>query len=285
MRILRARLLAAGAGGRPTQEASDARRSPGPHGRPLRAGPHLQLPGEPDLRPPGRLQGLQPRPGARRRPRRRRPGARRRRHRGQAGRRRRVSRPAEAAARGRRRRARLAAAGVPSARHDAEELAAHSLGVERRRPAGGTTRPAPRASRRTSAGGPRGSRCSTSPARACFRYLELAVGPGVFVPRPETEVVVGRGARRASAGWSRAAWSSTCAPAPARSRSPWPTRCPAARCTRSSSTRTRTPGPPATAPARRVDLQLGDMADGLPRAGRHRRRRGQQPAVHPARTP
>ena len=39
---------------------------PGPHRRPLRAGAHLQLPGEPDRRPPGQLQGPQPRPGARR---------------------------------------------------------------------------------------------------------------------------------------------------------------------------------------------------------------------------
>ena len=67
MRILRARLLAV------AQEEADAeasRRAPlaGAHGRPLRAHPHLQLPGEPDLRPPHRLQGLQPRPGARRRP-------------------------------------------------------------------------------------------------------------------------------------------------------------------------------------------------------------------------
>ena len=31
---------------------------PGPHGRPLRADPHLQLPGEPHLRPPRRLQGV-----------------------------------------------------------------------------------------------------------------------------------------------------------------------------------------------------------------------------------
>ena len=37
----------------------------------------------------------------------------------------------------------------------------------------------------------RASRCSTSPARAYFRYLELEVGPGVFVPRPETEVMTG----------------------------------------------------------------------------------------------
>ena len=43
--------------------------APGAHGRPLRADPHLQLPGEPHLRPPHRLQVLQPRPGARRGPR------------------------------------------------------------------------------------------------------------------------------------------------------------------------------------------------------------------------
>ena len=34
---------------------------PGPHRRPLRADPHLQLPGEPDHRPPHGVQGLQPR--------------------------------------------------------------------------------------------------------------------------------------------------------------------------------------------------------------------------------
>ena len=66
MRILRARLLAA-AQEEADAEASEARTQPGPHRRPLRADPHLQLPGEPDLRPPHRLQGLQPRPGPRRR--------------------------------------------------------------------------------------------------------------------------------------------------------------------------------------------------------------------------
>ncbi len=55
---------------------------PGPHGGPLRADPHLQLPGEPDRRPPDRLQGLQPRRRPERRPRRcgrRPPGGRHRR--------------------------------------------------------------------------------------------------------------------------------------------------------------------------------------------------------------
>ena len=55
----------------PPQEEADAAaigraQVPDPHGRPLRAHPHLQLPREPHLRPPRRLQGLQPRPGARR---------------------------------------------------------------------------------------------------------------------------------------------------------------------------------------------------------------------------
>ena len=60
MEVLRARLqaLAGGGGGR----AGVGRAAlAGAHGRPLRAGPHLQLPGEPHLRPPGRLQGVQPR--------------------------------------------------------------------------------------------------------------------------------------------------------------------------------------------------------------------------------
>ena len=66
MRMLRSRLIAAaeeqaadgGVGGPP---------SPGAHRRPLGADPHLQLPGEPDRRPPDRLQGLQPRRRAERR--------------------------------------------------------------------------------------------------------------------------------------------------------------------------------------------------------------------------
>ena len=82
----------------------------------------------------------------------------------------------------------LAAAGVPSPRFDAEELAAFSLGVERRdlwrAPAVG---PEFRAYVRR--------RVAREPlqhitGRAHFRHLTLAVGPGVFVPRPETEVVV-----------------------------------------------------------------------------------------------
>jgi release factor glutamine methyltransferase len=86
---------------------------------------------------------------------------------------------------------RLAAAGVPSPRVDAELLAAHLLGVSRGElgvavvlgraaPAGLDTLVEQRAARV-----PLQHLVGTAP----FRGLELAVGPGVFVPRPETEAV------------------------------------------------------------------------------------------------
>jgi release factor glutamine methyltransferase len=91
----------------------------------------------------------------------------------------------------------LAGSGVPSPRVDAELLAAHLMGV-----ATGTTvsrgqvqaaavlgRPAPDRFDELVA-----RRAAREPlqhltGRAPFRGLELAVGPGVFVPRPETEQV------------------------------------------------------------------------------------------------
>jgi len=84
--------------------------------------------------------------------------------------------------------ARLESAGVPSARHDAEALAAPSLGVARRD-----------LWRHTAAGEQFeayvGRRAAREPLQhitgvAWFRHLTLQVGAGVFVPRPETEVVV-----------------------------------------------------------------------------------------------
>lgn len=86
----------------------------------------------------------------------------------------------------------LAAAGVPSPRVDAELLAEHLLGVGLGRL---------RAMLLGDAGVPEGyaelvaERAQRVPLQhitgvAHFRYLQLAVGPGVFVPRPETESVV-----------------------------------------------------------------------------------------------
>lgn len=85
---------------------------------------------------------------------------------------------------------RLADAGVPSPRHDAEELAAFVHGVGR-------------GELHAVADGDFDARYWAAVARreareplqhitgtAYFRYLELQVGPGVFVPRPETESVV-----------------------------------------------------------------------------------------------
>ena len=77
---------------------------------------------------------------------------------------------------------------MPSPLHDAEELAAHSLGIDRRelwrQERVGTDFAA--YVRRRVAREP----LQHITGRAYFRHLTLAVGPGVFVPRPETEVVV-----------------------------------------------------------------------------------------------
>ncbi|GAB2600840.1 peptide chain release factor N(5)-glutamine methyltransferase [Streptomyces capparidis] len=86
---------------------------------------------------------------------------------------------------------RLADAGVPSPRFDAEELAAYVHGVKR-----GELHTVPDSdfdARYWEAVARREARepLQHITGRAFFRYLELAVGPGVFVPRPETESVVG----------------------------------------------------------------------------------------------
>ena len=86
----------------------------------------------------------------------------------------------------------LAAAGVPSPKVDAELLAGHLLGVgpgRLRALALGNT-PAPAGYAELVA-----ERAQRTPLQhitgvAHFRYLELAVGPGVFIPRPETESAV-----------------------------------------------------------------------------------------------
>ncbi|MGL5856934.1 MAG: peptide chain release factor N(5)-glutamine methyltransferase [Angustibacter sp.] len=112
----------------------------------------------------------------------------------------------------------LTDAGVPSPRHDVEALAAHVLGV-----AASSVRLALL----------RGDRLALDPAfgeavarraervplqhltgTAPFRTLELAVGPGVFVPRPETELVAGAGvdaARRAVSSGRRPVVVDLCA--------------------------------------------------------------------------
>lgn len=89
----------------------------------------------------------------------------------------------------------LAEAGIESAQPDAELLLAHVLGVSR----GRVHALAVMRSMMSSADHERvrslaAERAARAPlqhltGRAPFRGIELAVGPGVFVPRPETEVV------------------------------------------------------------------------------------------------
>ena len=89
--------------------------------------------------------------------------------------------------------ARLLAAGVPSPRHDAEMLAAQVLGVSR------STLSSVRLltpAQQDAFDAVVRRRESREPlqhitGRAGFRYLDLAVGPGVFIPRPETEGMTG----------------------------------------------------------------------------------------------
>ncbi|GII31010.1 peptide chain release factor N(5)-glutamine methyltransferase [Planotetraspora mira] len=87
--------------------------------------------------------------------------------------------------------ARLAEAGVPSPRTDAEEIAAFVHGVSR-----GTLHMVKDADFDALFWEGIARREAREPlqhitGRAYFRYLSLEVGPGVFVPRPETEVVAG----------------------------------------------------------------------------------------------
>lgn len=89
--------------------------------------------------------------------------------------------------------ARLAAAGVASPRPDAETLLAHLLGVPR------GLLPLQDAVGADDAGAFSAlveRRCAREPLQhltgtAAFRHVDLAVGPGVFVPRPETELLAG----------------------------------------------------------------------------------------------
>ena len=88
---------------------------------------------------------------------------------------------------------RLAEAGVDSPRVDAELLLSHVLGLSRTgllTVEGVSTDDVTRYSVLVDQ---RGDRVPLQhlTGRAAFRYLELAVGPGVFVPRPETEQLAG----------------------------------------------------------------------------------------------
>jgi release factor glutamine methyltransferase len=93
---------------------------------------------------------------------------------------------------------RLAAAGIPTPRVDAEVIAAHLWGVSPGRLralvfADLTDDDVPRLTRFAAAIARRASRVPLQhiTGTATFRGLDLAVGPGVFIPRPETEVTAG----------------------------------------------------------------------------------------------
>ena len=88
---------------------------------------------------------------------------------------------------------RLADGGVASPEYDAAELLAHVLGTSRGQlPLVGGIQ----AGQRETYDGLVGRRATREPLQhligtAAFRHVEVHVGPGVFVPRPETELLAG----------------------------------------------------------------------------------------------
>lgn len=98
--------------------------------------------------------------------------------------------------------ARLAEAGVASPRVDAELLAAHTLGVGRGRLLLIDTLRGDELRRFDRLVEERARRIPLQHllGTAAFRHLELAVGDGVFVPRPETELLAGWGIAHTAPG-------------------------------------------------------------------------------------
>ncbi|WIM95618.1 peptide chain release factor N(5)-glutamine methyltransferase [Actinoplanes oblitus] len=98
--------------------------------------------------------------------------------------------------------AELAASGVSSPRVDAELLAAHVLDVPRGRLILTDTMREDEAARLRELVAARAGRVPLQHllGTAAFRHVELAVGPGVFVPRPETELLAGWGIERTTPG-------------------------------------------------------------------------------------
>jgi release factor glutamine methyltransferase len=98
--------------------------------------------------------------------------------------------------------ARLAEAGVASPRADAELLAAHALGVGRGRLLLIDTVRGDELRRLTDLVERRARRVPLQHllGTAAFRHLELEVGDGVFVPRPETELLAGWGIEHTAPG-------------------------------------------------------------------------------------
>jgi release factor glutamine methyltransferase len=89
--------------------------------------------------------------------------------------------------------ARLRESGVPSPEHDAAELLAHVLGTERARL---RLVDAVGEDHRATYDALVARRAAREPLQhltgvAWFRHVSLAVGPGVFTPRPETELLAG----------------------------------------------------------------------------------------------
>jgi release factor glutamine methyltransferase len=161
--------------------------------------------------------------------------------------------------------ARLSEAGVGSPEYDAAELLAHVLGTTRSRlPLVEAVAP----DQQTAFAELVARRAAREPLQhltgtAAFRHVELLVGPGVFVPRPETELLAGWAIERARDAGEAPVVVDLCCGSGAIALS-------VADEIRGASVHAVELDPGAHAWAERnleasgVDLRLGDMADAFP---------------------
>ena len=142
----------------------------------------------------------------------------------------------------------LAEAGVGSPRTDAELLAAHAAGTDRGRLAFADTGP-DFVERYDELVAQRAKRVPLQhlTGTAAFGPVTVHVGPGVFIPRPETESLLEWAVAQELSPHPS---SSTCARAPARWRSRCPRTGPTPASSPSTTPRTRSATPDATPPGR-----------------------------------
>ncbi|MGH3446850.1 MAG: peptide chain release factor N(5)-glutamine methyltransferase [Nocardioidaceae bacterium] len=162
---------------------------------------------------------------------------------------------------------RLADAGVEASLHDAEQLLAWVLGTSR---SGLLEAPPPDRGQVAAYEHAVSRRATREPlqhitGRAGFRYLDLQVGPGVFVPRPETEVMTGIAVhelrRLVAAGVTGPVVVDLCAGSGAVAVS-LATEVPAAQVTAVERSAVACAYAERNAAGHGVDVRLGDIADG-----------------------
>ncbi len=184
----------------------------------------------------------------------------------------------------------LGRAGVASPSHDAEALLAFVLGTTRAELY--ARRPGLLPRERAAAEALVTRRAAREPLQhltgvAGFRHLDVAVGPGVFVPRPETEILTGEAidelARLVEAGVEHPVAVDLCTGSGADAAA-LATEVPQCKVTADDVSDAAHAYAVRNAGPFGVDVRLGDMSEAVEDlVARHRACGHRQPAVHPSR--